>query len=173
MPVHSHNDPVARGERLAHDLPPIVVEGSPRLAELLHHRVAPDKRPGLRPVRPHLHDRVGVIEPSHALHVPGVPDLVVVAHDLDVLLRHGLLRHPGGFEGLGLTRVAAPPDDPPTTYLAELPDRLSDGHVAPLPAPADMRGDNMRSPTLRTSSISALKSGNTSKSSSQYFRTPS
>ena len=43
-----------------------------------------------------------VAEPQHAVDVASGEGIEGVAHDLHVLLRHRLLRQPGGFEGLAL-----------------------------------------------------------------------
>src|SRR5215211_6209351 len=58
-------------------------------------------------------DNLG-IEKLRRLHeIPLAPEAVAAAHYLNVLLRHRLLRQPGGFEGLVRIGVAVDPHEPP------------------------------------------------------------
>ena len=77
---------------------------------------------------------------ARALRSRAVEGLQGTAHDLHVLLRHRLLPQPGGFEGLGLSPVIAPPDAFPPTPLGDIPEQYLERRVASCAATAKSHG---------------------------------
>src|SRR5204862_501045 len=66
------------------------------------------------------------------LEIASVPCLDPPAHGLDVLLRHRLLREPGGFEGIGVRGVGSDPPHESRFKLDNCPNRRIEGCSAQL-----------------------------------------
>src|SRR4030095_12202600 len=88
----------------------VPIERSKPIPEPLTHRLAPPKRPGEDPRRIPEDDVIGEV-PHCALVVTLVHGRNDVSDDLDVLLRHRLLRQPRSFEGLGSAFEGFDPND--------------------------------------------------------------
>src|SRR5256885_7227369 len=87
---------------------------------------------------------VGIQPMEGTLEVPAVERLYRLSNDLHVLLRHRLLREPGGFEGFGAISEVPRPDHQAPWHLKELTERLVYGHAAARPVGLEPSHDEKR-----------------------------
>src|SRR5262249_44443926 len=96
--------------------------------------VAPYERPRLGPTLRRSHDDLGVIELTKGVHVASVPRRECGKQDLHVLLRHRLLRQPGGFKGFLVVPEVFEHDDLPAAERMDLAEHYFVLDAAPLPS---------------------------------------
>src|SRR5262249_36992856 len=89
---------------------------------LAHYRVPTDVRPRLRPALQRSPADLWVEQFAIGIHVTRVPCREPSPHDLHVLLRHRLLRKPGGLEGFVPVGVPRASHDEAVTQGPKVPD---------------------------------------------------